>query len=150
MIRRPHVVIAVAAALCCVPAAALASSPRSKSDSASVNCGGSGVDSLYCIPQQSVFAFTHVGKGAHCSIQANFTIEPTIKGLNGHAHVELSGTGSKHNVKRVAHPLVGGGSYSLQFKKLSSGDYKLSGWYEGDGTRLASTHKSKRFALHCS
>jgi hypothetical protein len=148
MIRRPYVVIALAAALC-VPTAALASSPRSTPDSASVNCGGSGVDSLYCIPQQSVFAFTHVGKGARCSIQVSFTVEPTIKGLSGHANVELSGTGAKHNVKRVVKPLVVGGGYSLQFKKLSSGDYKLSGWYEGDGTRLASAHKSKRFTLHC-
>jgi hypothetical protein len=146
MIRRSHLVIAVAAALC-VPTAALAASPRD-AHSAGVNCGGSGVDSLYCIPQQSVFAFTHVGKGPQCSIKVSFTVEPKIEGLTGHARIELKGAGA-HGVDRSAHPLVGGGLYSVLFKKLSSGEYKLSGWYEGDGTRVASTHKSKSFALHC-
>jgi hypothetical protein len=148
MIRRSHVAIAAAAALC-VPTAALAAGPRS-AHSAGVNCGGSGVDSLYCIPQQSVFAFTHVEKAPHCSIKVSFTVEPRIEGLTGHARIELKGADAgDRGVDRSARPLVGGGAYSLLFKKLSSGDYKLSGWYEGDGTRLASTHKSKPFGLHC-
>jgi hypothetical protein len=132
----------------CVPASALASSHASKSASnAGVNCGGSGVNSLYCIPQQSVFTFTHVAKAAHCSIRVGFTVEPKIEGLRGHAHITLKGLSGK--VHRIARPSVEGGPYSVTFAKLRAGAYRLTGWYEGDGTRLASTHRTLRLVLSC-
>jgi hypothetical protein len=157
MIRSSHIAIATAVALCASPAA-LCASPAALAegrgstihDSASVNCGGSGVNSLYCIPQQSVFTFNRVGKAAHCSIQVNFTVEPKIQGLSGHAHLELKGASRlTRGVERTARPLVGGGRYGYKFEKLSGGDYRLTGWYEGDGTRLASTHHTKHFTLRC-
>jgi hypothetical protein len=150
MIRTSHLAIAAAAALCASPTT-LAAGRRAKiHDSASVNCGGSGVSSLYCIPQQSVFAFRHIGKAAGCSIQVSFTVEPKIEGLSGHVHLGLKGVGHQNRgFARSARPLVTSGPGSYRFKKLTSGDYQLSGWYEGDGTRLASAHHTKRFLLHC-
>jgi hypothetical protein len=149
MTLRPYLVVAAAAL--CAPAAALAASHQSTGhDSASVNCGGSGEKSLYCIPQQSVFTFTHVTKAAHCSVLVDFTVEPKIEGLKGHAHLELQGASRKDaGITRTAHPLIEGGPYSYKFTALRTGSYKLTGWYEGDGTRLASSHRAERFALHC-
>jgi hypothetical protein len=146
---RPY--LAVAAVTLCAPATALAAGDQSTAhDSASINCGGSGEKSLYCIPQQSVFTFTHVAKGSHCSIQVGFTVEPKIEGLKGHAHLELQGASRKDaGIARTAHPLVSGGASIYKFTDLRTGPYKLTGWYEGDGTRLASSHRSTHFALHC-
>lgn len=150
MIRRTYLAIATAATLC-APAAALAATNQSTAhDSASVNCGGDGVHSLYCIPQQSVFAFTHTAKAPHCSLKVGFTVEPTIEGLKGHVHLELKGTSHKdRHIDHIARPLVGGGSFTYRFAKLRTGPYELSGWYEGDSTRLASTHHSEHVAVHC-
>jgi hypothetical protein len=149
MTLRPYLAIAATAALC-APAAAFAANQSAGHDSASVNCGGSGVSSLYCIPQQSVFTFARVAKVPHCSIQVGFTVEPKIEGLTGHAHITLKGTGGKaRRISRTARPVVGGGPYSYRFTKLAAGAYMLTGWYEGDGTRLASTHSTKRFTLRC-
>jgi hypothetical protein len=147
MIRRPYLAIAAAAALC-APTAALATSEGHKSSN--VNCGGSGVKSLYCIPQQSTFAFTGTSRAPHCSLKVDFTIEPAIEGLTGHAHLGLKGTsrGDSH-VARTARPLVSGGPLSYTFAKLRSGSYELSGWYAGDSTRLASTHHTTHATLHC-
>jgi|ERR1700691_239975 len=150
MTSRPYLAIAAAAALC-TPGAALAASHRTTGHSSpSVNCGGSGVKSLYCIPQQSVFTFTHVAKAAHCSIEVGFTVEPKIEGLNGYAHIALQGLrGKDHSIARTARPLVAGGAYSYKFTALRAGSYQLTGWYEGDSTRLASAHRTEDFALHC-
>jgi hypothetical protein len=151
MIRATYILVASTAALCGASPGALAASHQfAGRHSVHVNCGGSGVNSLYCIPQQSVFAFNRVGKSAQCSIQVGFTVEPRIQGLSGHAHLELKGISHEdRGVKRTARPLVGGGQYSHRFKKLRGGEYRLSGWYEGDGTRIASLHRAKRFTLHC-
>jgi hypothetical protein len=150
MTLRPYLAIATAAALS-VPGAAVAASHQSTGhDSASVNCGGSGVNSLYCIPQQSVFTFTRVAKAARCSIAVDFTVEPKIEGLKGRAHIALKGlSGKDRGVTHTARPLVGGGPYSYKFTALRTGSYKLTGWYEGDGTRLASAHRTKQFTLNC-
>jgi hypothetical protein len=150
MTRRSHLVIAAAVALCASPTTLAVGRGSTIHDSASVNCGGSGVNSLYCIPQQSVFTFKHIGKAAGCSILVSFTVEPKIEGLSGHVHIGLKAIDhQRHSLERTARPLITGGSSSYRFKKLSAGNYQLSGWYEGDGTRLASTHRTKRFALHC-
>jgi hypothetical protein len=150
MIRRPYLAIAATAVLC-APAAALAANHRSTGhDSASVNCGGSGVKSLYCIPQQSVFTFTSTASAPHCSLKVGFTVEPAIEGLTGHAHLALKGSSHKdRRIARTAHPLVSGGQLSYTFKKLHAGPYELTGWYEGDETRQASTHHSEHVTLHC-
>jgi hypothetical protein len=150
MIRRPHLVIAAAAALC-VPATALAASRHSPGRASSaVNCGGGGVDALYCIPQQSVFTFTGTAKAPHCSLKVDFTIEPKIDGLTGHAHLALKGASRKdRHFAHVARPIVGGGPLSYTFTKLHTGPYTLTGWYEGDSTRLASAHLTEHVAVHC-
>jgi hypothetical protein len=150
MIRRPYLAIAATAALC-TPAAALAAGHRSaEHKSASVNCGGSGVKSLYCIPQQSVFTFTGTASAPHCSLKVEFTVEPKIEGLTGHAHLGLKGSSHQdRRIDRTAHPVVGGGQLSYTFSKLHAGPYELSGWYEGDETRLASTHHTEHVVLHC-
>jgi hypothetical protein len=150
MIRRSYLAIAATAALC-TPAAALAAGHQSAGhESASVNCGGSGVNSLYCIPQQSVFAFTHTASAPHCSLKVGFTVEPKIQGLKGHVHLGLKGTSHQdRSVSRVAHPLVSGGAFTYKFTNLRAGAYALSGWYEGDSTRQASTHQSEHVTLHC-
>lgn len=150
MIRGLHLAIAATAALCASPATLAAGQRFTAHDSASVDCGGSGVNSLYCIPLQSVFTFKHVGKSAHCSIQVGFMVEPKIQGLSGHAHLELKGLSRQgRNIDRTARPLVGGGPSGYRFKKLTRGSYQLTGWYEGDGTRLASTHHTKHITLLC-
>jgi hypothetical protein len=149
MTFRPYLVIAATVVLC-APAAALAASQSTGHDSSSVNCGGSGVDALYCIPQQSVFTFTRVAKAPHCSIQVDFTVEPKIEGLKGRAHITLKGTGGEdRSISRTARPLVEGGPYSHKFTKLIAGPYQLTGWYGGDATRLASAHRTKRLTLNC-
>jgi hypothetical protein len=150
MIRWSHLALATLAALCISTVTLTGARGLPFNDSASVNCGGSGVSSLYCIPQQSVFAFKHVSKASGCSIQVSFTVEPKIQGLSGHAHLELKGVSRQNrNVDRATRPLVTGGPSNYRFKRLSGGAYQLSGWYEGDGTRLPSAHHAKRFTLHC-
>jgi hypothetical protein len=152
MSRRPYLAIAVTAALC-APAAALAAGHQSsghKSANANLNCGGNGVDALYCIPQQSVFAFTHATGAPHCALKVGFTVEPKIEGLTGHAHLALKGSSDQdRHIDRTARPLVGGGRLSYTFKQLRAGPYQLTGWYEGDETRLASAHRTERVTLHC-
>src|SRR5690242_20318866 len=106
MTCRSYLAIAVMAAFCASPARLAAGREAPIHESASVNCGGDGVNSLYCIPQQSVFAFKHVGKSVRCSIQVGFTVEPRIQGLSGHAHLELKGVGRlDRRVDRTARPL---------------------------------------------
>lgn len=147
----PALAFLSAAALSAPGSVLAAGQPSSKLESTSVNCGGSGVDSLYCIPEQSVFSFDRVGRFGHCSIKARFTVEPKIKGLRGHAHLELRGTDPQNRmIDRTARPLVGGGAFSHVFEKLREGHYRIGGWYEGDGTRLASAHRSKRIMLRCA
>ena len=144
--------LATASVALCIPATALAAGHGSAGHSSTnVNCGGSGVNSLYCIPQKSVFAFAHIAKVARCSMKVGFTVEPKIKGLSGNAHITVKGVGPKNgHVTTTARPAVGaGGGLSHVFAKLLAGPYQLTGWYEGDGTRLASTHVTKRFTLKC-
>jgi hypothetical protein len=150
MTHRPLLAIATTAALC-APAAALAAHHRSTVHASStVNCGGSGVNSQYCIPQQSTFAFTGTSRAPHCSLKVQYTVEPDIHGLTGHAHLDLKGTGhGDRRISRVARPLVEGGPLSYTFTHVHPGPYLLSGWYEGDGTRLPSTHHSEHVTVHC-
>lgn len=116
-----------------------------------VNCGGSGMSALYCIPQQSVFAFARISKAPRCSLSATFTVEPSIEGLHGRAHLTLRGLDrGNSNIKRRAKPRVSGGAYTLRFSHLTPGVYRLSGWYGGDGTRLASAHRSRRVVVRCA
>jgi hypothetical protein len=145
------VVVLLAALLIYAPRAALALGDGPVLEAqVNVNCGGSGISSLYCIPQQSVFAFTRVSQSPRCSLAVAFTVEPQIEGLHGRAHLllrELSGSG---HIWRDARPRVSGGAYTVRFLRLDSGAYALSGWYGGDGTRLPSAHRTRRVTLSCA
>lgn len=124
---------------------------RARASRIEVNCGGSGMSALYCIPQQSVFAFARIGKAPHCSLSATFTVEPSIEGLHGYAHLTLQGLQrTDRQVARHAKPRVGGGVYTLRFSHLAPGAYRLSGWYGGDSTRLPSAHRSRRVVVRCT
>jgi hypothetical protein len=147
MNRRTASTLATAVALC-APACALAAG-NPQAHAASESCGAT--NSLYCIPAQSTFAFAHLKKvPKHCSIEVGFAVEPEVKGASGHASLQLLGV-SRHDksIDRSAHPAVGTGPVKYEFTQLRTGSYKLVGWYEGDSARSASTHVTKRFALHC-
>jgi hypothetical protein len=142
------------ALLACIPAAALArggTSGDALTSRIEINCGGSGMNALYCIPQQSVFAFARIGQAPHCALTASFTVEPTIEGLHGYAHLTLRGLQrTDRRIARHAKPRVSGGFYTLRFSRLAPGAYRLSGWYGGDSTRLASAHRSMRVVVRCA
>jgi hypothetical protein len=149
MNRRTSVALVGVLALC-APACALASNHTPGHAATSASCNDTAP--LYCIPKQSTFAFTGLKKSAaRCSIEVDFAVEPEVSGASGHASLQLLGV-SRHDksVHRSAHPaVVGAHAAKYAFARLRPGTYKLTGWYEGDSTRAASTHVSKLLALRC-
>ncbi len=125
---------------------ALATTANAGAASARSSC-----TSLYCVPQQSIFTFTHVAKSAKsCSVRVDFTVKPEINEASGHARLELRGVSRKDKrIDKSAQPLVSNATGSFKFTKLRAGAYKLTGWYEGDSDRLASAHSTQSFTLHC-
>jgi hypothetical protein len=141
---RPSLTIAAAVAAC-APVGAIAAGAASALPTAK----DSACTSLYCIPQQPVFAFARVAKSAsRCSVDASFTVEPQVSG--GAVHLELRGV-ARHDrgIDRSAHPALDGKSGSFRFAKLRAGAYKLTGWYEGAKAGEASTHDIEHLTLHC-
>lgn len=141
----------IAAVALCAPAGALASELAPARAAASESCGGT--SSLYCIAKESTFAFTRLRQSPKgCSIVASFAVKPKIAGAGGHASLRLLGVSRRdRSIERSAHPSVpaGVGPISYRFTGLRTGSYTLTGWYEGDSARTASTHVTKRLALRC-
>jgi hypothetical protein len=136
--RRAGLVSALAVALL-VPTAAVAR--KHQGSGGGVNCGGSGLTSLYCIPLRSVFQFTAPRVEQPCTLLVGYTLEPKVKGLRGRVRLTLQGTGpSDRSIDRVRKPLVSGGRLHYRFRSLVPGSYQLTGWYTGDSTRIPSRH----------
>jgi hypothetical protein len=145
MTLRPILAI-VAATAACAASAALTTS------AASAARGGTCGYSLYCVPQPSVFEFGRIAKSAtRCSIDVGFTVSSENEGSSGRVHLELRGvTRQDRGIDRSAKPVLGGASGSYRFTQLHAGNYRLTGWYGGDQSRLASAHSTAVLALRCA
>jgi hypothetical protein len=115
-----------------------------------VNCGGTGVTSGYCIPEQSVLSFGSVKRGAKCSIAVSVVVKPTlVSGPRGHARIEVRGSGRKAKTLASTPQISTGGLASATFRSLKKGTYTITSWYEGDAVRQASSHQQRTFKLSC-
>jgi hypothetical protein len=144
-IARP-VAVALSAAALLAPAATAHGLTRS-----AFSCGGTGVTSGYCIPQQSVFSFAKVKPGSGCSIAVSVVVRPTlISGPRGRVRIELRRSGAARAKLLASTPrITTGGLAGVVFRSLRSGTYTLTGWYEGDAVRVASSHAHRTFKLSC-
>ena len=125
---------------------ALATTANAGAASARSSCTG-----LYCVPQQSIFTFTHIAKSSKsCSVQVDFTVKPEITEASGHAHLQLRGT-SRHDksIDRSADQLVSNATGTYRFTKLHAGTYKLTGWYVGASSSVTSAHGTQSLTLRC-
>lgn len=122
-----------------------------------LDCGGDGVTAFYCIPLVSTFSFTSVGQAAGCALRVQVRVRPALSAsrpLKGHVHLVVRGTdAATRRVHKVARPPAKAGAASGAMSHviggLVSGRYRVTGWYEGDRWRGASTHGSRRITLHC-
>jgi lipopolysaccharide/colanic/teichoic acid biosynthesis glycosyltransferase len=144
--RRVEASLLLGACALLVAVFALATTANARAATARSSC-----TSLYCVPQQSIFTFTRVAESPKtCSVQVSFTVKPAIKEASGYAHLELRGASrSDKHVDKTARRLVSNATGSYKFTKLRAGAYKLTGWYEGTNSSVASTHGTKSFTLRC-